>query len=353
MGKKLYTKENISKSETERLGIPELVVLKTNRDDVGLEVVHRRYFEDEKLLCPACRSSRTRCSKIVDRKLKDLLWLDGNHKEFKIIDLLYHQRYLRCDNCGQSVFPEPIEFGEKGCKFTNRLSDALADGTFQFSYKKVCQHYGVPASTASVGEIMRRRIQYRESLLPPIRTPRIISIVEVVFFGEFYPAVFGIQNDEDSRILEILFGIPDYKYKVWGVRLLMIYVAIFVILIVFSWLATLLLYPVNLLEMSAQLMFPILFFGNLAFMFSTITRSGNGTAVLMIIIGIALLIFSNTPLIERSFWNILLNPFSIPRNSLPVIWESIIIKSRIFLLVASTIWMLIGLLNLQKREKFV
>ena len=135
----------------------------------------------------------------------------------------------------------------------------------------------------------------------------------------FYPAVFGIQNDEDSRILEILFGIPDYKYKVWGVRLLMIYVAIFVILIVFSWLATLLLYPVNLLEMSAQLM----------------------------------LIFSNTPLIERSFWNILLNPFSIPRNSLPVIWESIIIKSRIFLLVASTIWMLIGLLNLQKREKFV
>ena len=196
MGKKLYTKENISKSETERLGIPELVVLKTNSDDACLEVVHRRYFEEEKLFCPACQSSKTRCSKIVDRKLKDLLWLDGNHKEFKIIDLLYHQRYLRCDNCGQSVFPEPIEFGEKGCKFTNRLSDALADGTFQFSYKKVCQHYGVPASTASVGEIMRRRIQYRESLLPPIRTPRIISIVEVVFFGEFYPAVFGVWDDE-------------------------------------------------------------------------------------------------------------------------------------------------------------
>ncbi len=32
MGKKLYTKENISKAETERLGIPELVVLKTNSD---------------------------------------------------------------------------------------------------------------------------------------------------------------------------------------------------------------------------------------------------------------------------------------------------------------------------------
>ena len=84
MGKKLYTKENISKAETERLGIPELVVLKTNSDDVGLEVVHRRYFEDEKLLCPACRSSKTRCSKIVDRKLRDLLWLDEDHKTFQI-----------------------------------------------------------------------------------------------------------------------------------------------------------------------------------------------------------------------------------------------------------------------------
>lgn len=169
----------------------------------------------------------------------------------------------------------------------------------------------------------------------------------------FYPAVFGIQNDEDSRILEILFGIPNYKYKVWGVRLLMIYVAIFFILIAFSYIAILLLYPVNPFEMSVQLMFPILFFGNLAFMFSTITRSGNGTAVLTIIIGIALLFLSDTEMVERSFWNIILNPFRVPDNFLPVIWEGLIIKNRIFLLAASLIWMMIGLLNLQKRERFV
>lgn len=103
-----------------------------------------------------------------------------------------------------------------------------------------------------------------------------------------------------ARILEILFGIPDYRYKVWGVRLLMIYVVIFAILIVFSYIAILLLYPINPFEMSLQLMFPVLFFGNLTFMFSTITRSGNGTAVLMIIIGIVLMFFSNMNSIERS-----------------------------------------------------
>ncbi len=169
----------------------------------------------------------------------------------------------------------------------------------------------------------------------------------------FYPAVFGIQNDEDSRILEILFGIPDYKYKVWGVRLLMIYVAIFAILIGFSYIAIILLYPVNPLEMSLQLMFPVLFFGNLAFMFSTITRSGNGTAVLMIVIGIALIFVSKMNSMERSFWNIVLNPFSVPEGFHPMIWEGILIKNRIFLFSASLIWAMIGLLNLQKREKFV
>ena len=143
----------------------------------------------------------------------------------------------------------------------------------------------------------------------------------------FYPAVFGIQNDEDSRILEILFGIPDYKYKVWGVRLLMIYVAIFVILIIFSYIAILLLYPVNPLEMALQLMFPILFFG----------------------IGIALM-FLGKP---DSFWNVLLNPFRVPDNVHPIIWEGILIKNRIFLLSASLVWMMVGLLYLQKREKFV
>lgn len=169
----------------------------------------------------------------------------------------------------------------------------------------------------------------------------------------FYPAVFGIQNDEDNRILEILFGIPDYKYKVWGVRLLMIYVAIFFILVVFAYLATLLLYPVNPFEMAVQLMFPLVFFGNLAFMFSTITRSGNGTAVITIILAILLLITSEMDFIERSFWNILLNPFKVPDNFLPVIWESLILKNRIFLLAGGIVWMMIGLLNLQKRERFV
>jgi hypothetical protein len=170
----------------------------------------------------------------------------------------------------------------------------------------------------------------------------------------FYPCVFGIQNDEDNRILEIIFGIPNYRYKVWGLRMLMVYLANFFILMFFAYIARLLLYPVNIAEMAAQLIFPMLFFGNLAFMFSTITRSGNGTAVIMIIIGLVFSIFMNSiDTISNSFWNVFLNPFRIPTNIHPMIWQNIIIKSRIFLFLGGVVFLMIGLLNLQKREKFM
>ena len=42
----------------------------------------------------------------------------------------------------------------------------------------------------------------------------------------FYPSTFGIQNDVDSRTIEVLFGIPDYRYKIWLSRLLIIFIVL-------------------------------------------------------------------------------------------------------------------------------
>lgn len=168
----------------------------------------------------------------------------------------------------------------------------------------------------------------------------------------FYPAVFGIQNDDDARMLEILFGIPNYRYKVWLVRLIMIYTLVFIILVLFSAFASVLLYKINLLEMASQLMFPILFLGSMAFMFSTLIKNGNGTAVAMVLIGVALLIMREN-LMQGTQWDIFLNPFNIPRNLNEVIWTGIIRKNRIFMAIASLVFVLYGLYNLQKREKFV
>lgn len=167
----------------------------------------------------------------------------------------------------------------------------------------------------------------------------------------FYPSAFGIQNDDDSRMLEILFGIPNYRYKVWLVRLIMIYVLIFFIILLFAGIASVVLYKINIIEMSYQLMYPIVFMGSMAFMFSTVVKNGNGTAVVMVLIGVALIILADA--LERTQWNVFLNPFEIPNSMNQVIWQGIISKNRIFLGVGMVVFILYGLFNMQKREKFV
>jgi len=167
----------------------------------------------------------------------------------------------------------------------------------------------------------------------------------------FYPMTFGIQNDVDAGILEILFGIPDYRYKVWLVRLILVFVLVFLMMIGLTLMSYFLLAPVPVLELSFQVMFPIYFLGSLAFMFSTIIKNGNGTAVVMVIIGVGLLIISG--ILERTMWNIFLNPFEIPRRLNEMIWQEITMKNRIFLAVGTLLFVLYGLFNLQKREKFI
>jgi hypothetical protein len=167
----------------------------------------------------------------------------------------------------------------------------------------------------------------------------------------FYPMTFGIQNDLDAGILEILFGIPDYRYKVWLVRLTLVFVLVFLMMFGITALSYFLLAPVGIFYMTWNVMFPIYFLGSMAFMFSTIIKNGNGTAVVMVIIGVLLLILSGA--LNRTMWNIFLNPFDIPDRLNEMVWQEITMKNRIFLAVGSLIFVLYGLFNLQKREKFI
>ncbi|MBN1466963.1 hypothetical protein JXA02_14510 [candidate division KSB1 bacterium] len=167
----------------------------------------------------------------------------------------------------------------------------------------------------------------------------------------FYPAVFGIQNDADSRMLEILFGIPNYRYKVWLVRLVVIYIIVYFLLVVLAFLSSLALVSFNIFAMVYELMYPIFFLGCLAFMFSTWVRNGYGTAVFLVIIGLAFWILSGS--LAESKWNLFLNPFRVPQSVSELVWEDIVMKNRLYQLAGIIIFILSGLLNMQKREKFV
>jgi hypothetical protein len=167
----------------------------------------------------------------------------------------------------------------------------------------------------------------------------------------FYPSVFGIQNDQDARTIEILFGIPNYRYKVWLVRISLIFVIAYLIMLGFTFLSSVLIVKFNFVKVTTQVMMPVLFLGMMSFMLSTLVRNGNGTAVIMIIFGIFFLILQEP--LYRSQWNLFLNPFDTPSRVNETTWAIIVMKNRIILITGSIIFLLAALFNLQKREKFM
>jgi hypothetical protein len=167
----------------------------------------------------------------------------------------------------------------------------------------------------------------------------------------FYPSVFGIQNDQDARTIEILFGIPNYRYKVWLVRIILIFVIAFLIMLAFTFLSSILVVKFQVLKMTSQVMVPVLFLGMMAFMLSTVVRNGNGTAVIMIIFGIIFMIMQDP--LRKSQWNVFLNPFNPAYDVSETTWALITMKNRIVLITGTIVFLLAALLNLQKREKFM
>jgi hypothetical protein len=167
----------------------------------------------------------------------------------------------------------------------------------------------------------------------------------------FYPMAYGIQNDDDAKMLETIFGIPNYRYKVWLVRFVLTIAIAFVILLVLANIANLTLYRFNILPMVGQVLFPVTFLSSLAFMLSTLIKNGNGTAILLVIISFIFFLFAET--LEYSVYNIFLNPFSEPREMSEFIWLTIIYKNRVYLMILSVLCLLYGMFNLQFREKFV
>ncbi len=167
----------------------------------------------------------------------------------------------------------------------------------------------------------------------------------------FYPTCFGIQNDQDAKIIEIIFGIPNYRYKIWLFRLWIAYVICFVITLLLAMITNWIVVEVPAVKLTLQIMVPSLFIGMLCFMLSTIVRNGNGTAVLIIVIGLILFILNNV--LEVSKWNVFLNPFDVPLDKNPEIFYNTLFDNRIIVLLSAFIFLLVGLYKTQNREKFI
>lgn len=167
----------------------------------------------------------------------------------------------------------------------------------------------------------------------------------------FYPMCFGLQNDQDAKIVEIIFGIPNYSYKVWLLRLVIAYLICFIVTFLLAVLTNWLIVSVPPLKLALQTMVPALFIGTLSFFLSTAIKNGNGTSVVIIII--ALVLFFMKGALETSQWNIYLNPYDVPLDKNPEIFLNTVFHNRLNMLIASALFIIFGLNNTRDREKFI
>jgi hypothetical protein len=122
-------------------------------------------------------------------------------------------------------------------------------------------------------------------------------------------------------------------------------------MLVFTFLSSVLIVKFQFVKVTVQVMIPVLFLGMMAFMLSTVIRNGNGTAVVMIIFGILFMILQDP--LRKSQWNVFLNPFNPAYDVNETTWAIITLKNRIILITGTILFLLAGLYNLQKREKFM
>jgi hypothetical protein len=167
----------------------------------------------------------------------------------------------------------------------------------------------------------------------------------------FYPSAFSIQNDVDSRMIETWFGIPDYRYKIWLVRSLTQYMVIGTLLFILTVLCRLGLAEFPVVSMVFHLMFPVIFIGSLGFMIAALTRSGNGSAVILVLL--ILFFWIALESVEGSSWYVFHNPFQTVDQMETLLLAETTLLNRIILLIGSIVATLFGLLRLQHREKFI
>ncbi|MGB2906628.1 MAG: hypothetical protein WBB73_05990 [Candidatus Aminicenantaceae bacterium] len=167
----------------------------------------------------------------------------------------------------------------------------------------------------------------------------------------FYPAVYGIQKDQDTRMVETLFGIPDYRYKVWLTRLVTLYLIIATIVFALVLLCRITLADFPVWRMVSQVMMPVIFLGSLAFFISAQSTSGNVTAVILVIILMFFWVLGDE--IQDSAWFLFHNPFRSVEALQSMVLSQTTFYNRLYLVLGSVITTLFALLRLQNREKFI
>jgi ABC-type transport system involved in multi-copper enzyme maturation permease subunit len=161
---------------------------------------------------------------------------------------------------------------------------------------------------------------------------------------------FGMQlvtSERENRTIEFAFSIPGSRYKVWIMKLVTLNLSILFVMAILAGLSYFFIADLDIAATVAHSMVPLFLFGNLAMMFTVLTKSGNAGGLLTVIV-LALSFLAK----GSRFWPFL-NPLSRPRGADPSYWLKMCVENRVFLLVAAILVCACALRKMDQRERLL
>jgi hypothetical protein len=167
----------------------------------------------------------------------------------------------------------------------------------------------------------------------------------------FYPSMTLVLSETENRTIETIFSTAGSKYKVWLMRICVLYLYVALIIFLLSFLSFMFISDFEFFGYFFHSLFPPILISSLIILLSVMLRSSNASGLLSLII-IIFLLLTYRPLSSTSF-NIFLNPYIKPQNVDYYSWRSIILYNRIGILIISGFFLYYSIYKLNKREKYI
>ncbi|MFC1724393.1 hypothetical protein ACFL4T_02110 [candidate division KSB1 bacterium] len=164
-------------------------------------------------------------------------------------------------------------------------------------------------------------------------------------------SAYMLPGEMENNTLESLFSISGSIYKVWIIKISVMYIAISIMILILEILSYFMIADFPFFYTFFMSLFPLYFIGGLTFYFAVKFKSYAAAGILTGIIMI-LISFVTEPLQFSKFF-LYINPIAKPRDINNYVWTRTLVENRVGMLVFGSLLYYLGLNKLKFREKFM
>ncbi len=166
-----------------------------------------------------------------------------------------------------------------------------------------------------------------------------------------YLSMIIIPQEKEMRTIETLFSMPGSRYRIWLVKIAVMFVFLSIFLVLFESLTFFLVTDLDFFETFWHVMPSVYFLSGLTFYFSVKTKSSNAAGMLTGLVVFFIVIFADP--LHRTPYFLYLNPYDKPRAIDPSLWSKYVFQNHIGLFAIGTLFFYFGLNKLLQRERIV